>query len=109
MTKKAYDRTPGGASGRKYTPDPDRGSRYFFSSAPTDGTAVAEKVLRQTPKHPPGRYVPGVCRNCGCVDRRACNGGCSWVDHAHTKCSGCFNAAGDRKQLELFSPGGRER
>lgn len=99
MTKKAYDRTPGGARGHKYRENPDRGSRYFFSSEPSRGTDVAEKVLRKTPKHPPGRIVPGVCRSCGCVDLHACPGGCSWVDDEHTKCSACFTP---REQLELF-------
>lgn len=31
----------------------------------------------------------GICRECSCTDARACEGGCSWVDAAHTLCSKC--------------------
>ena len=29
----------------------------------------------------------GVCMVCGCTDTRACAGGCTWLDDAHTICS----------------------
>lgn len=39
-------------------------------------------------------FTRGVCRYCGCTERRACIlaygsmiGGCWWVDAAHTICS----------------------
>jgi hypothetical protein len=32
---------------------------------------------------------PGTCRRCGCTDDRACIGGCSWGDEAHTLCNLC--------------------
>lgn len=32
---------------------------------------------------------PGTCRICGCTDRRACLGGCYWVDGENTLCSAC--------------------
>lgn len=31
----------------------------------------------------------GTCRQCGCTDDRACEGGCHWVDDGHTLCSAC--------------------
>jgi hypothetical protein len=33
--------------------------------------------------------VSGTCRYCTCTDDRACEGGCSWADDAHTVCSHC--------------------
>jgi hypothetical protein len=36
---------------------------------------------------PPHQY--GICRLCLCTDERACEGGCYWVDAAHTLCSRC--------------------
>jgi DNA-binding XRE family transcriptional regulator len=49
---------------------------------------------------PRGRYVRvkkakkpaavrGVCRQCGCTDNRACQGGCGWANDAHTLCTAC--------------------
>lgn len=37
----------------------------------------------------------GTCRVCGCMDRCACDGGCEWVDRAHTLCSACAGTPGD--------------
>jgi hypothetical protein len=31
----------------------------------------------------------GRCVICGCTDRAACAGGCSWKNHEHTLCSAC--------------------
>lgn len=31
----------------------------------------------------------GVCRECGCTEDAACEGGCSWVDTNKTLCSAC--------------------
>jgi hypothetical protein len=31
----------------------------------------------------------GVCRHCGCTDKRAGPGGCYWIDQEHTICSAC--------------------
>lgn len=39
----------------------------------------------------------GVCRWCGCTDRAACDGGCSWVDKRHTLCSACLEFDGRMK------------
>lgn len=38
-----------------------------------------------------GRAVhkAGRCKECGCTDLRACEGGCSWADLSHTLCSQC--------------------
>lgn len=33
--------------------------------------------------------IRGICRTCGCTDEFGCEGGCSWVDRAHTLCSSC--------------------
>lgn len=44
--------------------------------------------LRHNPK-------PGTCRVCGCVDARACAGGCRWVDAEHTLCSACSGTPAD--------------
>ena len=33
--------------------------------------------------------VEGVCSICGCTDEWGCDGGCSWVNAAHTLCSEC--------------------
>jgi hypothetical protein len=32
-------------------------------------------------------FPAGVCRFCGCTERRACPGGCSWADQDKTVCS----------------------
>lgn len=32
---------------------------------------------------------PGVCRECGCTEEEACEGGCVWVDATKTLCSSC--------------------
>jgi hypothetical protein len=37
------------------------------------------------------KYEQGVCRFCGCIDNKACPGGCVWMDKAHTLCSVCFD------------------
>jgi hypothetical protein len=31
--------------------------------------------------------VQGICRYCGCTERRACPGGCSWANLEETVCS----------------------
>lgn len=46
----------------------------------------ADKAARPRARKAP---VSGVCRVCGCTDLEACDGGCSWVDAAHTLCSEC--------------------
>jgi hypothetical protein len=38
--------------------------------------------------------VRGICHRCGCIDAAGCEGGCSWVDKAHTLCSACVAEAG---------------
>jgi hypothetical protein len=45
-------------------------------------------------------FMPGVCRECGCTDERACPGGCSWVEP--DLCSACVEAAGDDAGGELL-------
>lgn len=42
----------------------------------------------QAPKADQG-VTPGVCRVCRCEDDAACEGGCYWIDEAHTLCSVC--------------------
>jgi hypothetical protein len=36
------------------------------------------------------RSGPGLCQRCGCTDRYACPGGCSWVNTRNTLCSRCY-------------------
>ena len=52
---------------------------------------TAERIL--CPCRSNGKAIPqdtfGVCKLCGCTDKRACRGGCSWVDEKHTLCSSC--------------------
>lgn len=33
----------------------------------------------------------GVCRWCGCTERRPCAAGCHWIDVLHTRCSACLD------------------
>ena len=40
-----------------------------------------------------GLITPGTCRNCGCTDEHACEGGCFWVDSSVTLCSQCYRVA----------------
>lgn len=53
----------------------------------------------------------GTCRFCGCTDDWGCDGGCSWVNSAHTVCSSqsCHLAymisADDRRTLLLLATG----
>lgn len=59
---------------------------------------------------------PGTCRVCGCIEQRACPGGCWWTDKDKTLCSACagterdidyslnwvarlLNSEGDRRSL----------
>ncbi len=48
---------------------------------------------------------PGRCRWCGCTERRACDGGCSWANPPRTVCSRCapldvlMRTAAGRKRL----------
>ena len=43
---------------------------------------------------PPGTDLAyGTCASCGCVDERACPGGCFWIDWAHMLCSACMENA----------------
>ena len=45
-------------------------------------------VLRLAPREKPGVRA---CRVCGCTQRRACPGGCSWVEW--DLCSACVDSA----------------
>ena len=38
-------------------------------------------------------FEQGVCRVCGCVDERACRGGCSWANDERTLCTQCVHEA----------------
>lgn len=58
----------------------------------SDGRALPSKK----PKH-----EPGVCRQCGCTDERACPEGCCWVDAEETKCSACFPELIDQAHASL--------
>lgn len=51
-------------------------------------TAIATARVRKVSKAIPG-VTPGVCRVCSCEDDHACEGGCYWLDEAHTLCSVC--------------------
>lgn len=56
------------------------------------GAAVRAAVAR-LPKRSPHPQRSGICRGCGCTNEEACNGGCWWVDAAHTYCSACYMRA----------------
>lgn len=43
---------------------------------------------------------PGVCAGCGCTERAACGGGCSWVDETRRLCSACFEAMAGHDRFE---------
>lgn len=47
----------------------------------------AVQVALLTPQPP---LMGGVCRYCGCVEERACDGCCAWVDHEQTICTACL-------------------
>ena len=55
------------------------------------------------------RGTAGTCRFCGCAERKACPGGCAWVDMDETVCStpACV-AAWKREDKSTRSPGGQE-
>ncbi len=36
---------------------------------------------------------PGICRFCGCVESKACAGGCAWTDDTETLCTACLAGA----------------
>ena len=40
--------------------------------------------------HGDARQLRGVCCQCGCKDKMACTGGCSWANLSHTLCSRCI-------------------
>lgn len=57
------------------------------------------QVVDPLPPLPPAHLAPdldpvrGQCRECGCTDTRACEGGCAWADDSHTLCSRCIRRA----------------
>lgn len=54
--------------------------------------------------------IGGICRECGCTDDDACDGGCAWVDHDHTLCSSCAPGRSVRAgHMTAAVPGGRRR
>jgi transcriptional regulator with XRE-family HTH domain len=57
-----------------------------------DSKTAVKAVLEATIQPDLG---PGVCRYCLCMDHRACDGGCSWVDSDHTICSACLQPRED--------------
>ncbi len=51
-------------------------------------TAGEPKKIRKSRKKAK-KPTPGVCRECGCTEEHACEGGCSWADDTKTICSAC--------------------
>ena len=49
--------------------------------------------------------LPGTCRECGCTDTHACDGGCSWVDAEHTLCSACAPEEVPFEEFDESEPG----
>lgn len=50
-------------------------------------------------------YMPGVCRECGCTDERACPGGCSWVEpDLCSQCAEEIEEDSDEAELYRFAP-----
>jgi hypothetical protein len=45
------------------------------------------------------------CLVCGCIDERACPGGCAWVSSDPDLCSSCFRVLSGLKRLTLTKLG----
>jgi hypothetical protein len=77
-----------------------RGLRRGSMFPVADGEVVQRLLLEivAQSEHPKRRCKPGVCRRCGCVDSRACPGGCSWADETHTLCSQCVADGEERRR-----------
>lgn len=60
---------------------------FEHSRLPSEELRKLRRLFESLPQPP---LVPGICRYCGCVDERACPGGCTWADNAHTICSACL-------------------
>src|SRR4051812_6081365 len=56
----------------------------------TLGQILRGLVGAQRRKRKPRVAKSGTCIECGCTDRCACDGGCSWVNAEHTVCSACL-------------------
>lgn len=71
---------------------PDRGIKMYETR--TWDSSYRGDLLITTSKKPDQHYKPidemrGVCRVCGCIDQRACPGGCYWANVEHDLCSQC--------------------
>jgi len=49
--------------------------------------------------------APGVCRECGCTEDSACEGGCRWEDEERTICSACAAPLRDEPKYEVVYDG----
>lgn len=56
-----------------------------------DGLMAATQIRNLVSLTPQPMVATGICRYCLCVDERACEGGCGWVDEDHTICSACLD------------------
>jgi len=50
--------------------------------------------MAKTTERAKPRVKKGVCRYCGCTDKKGCivdrqGHTCQWMDHEHTRCSNC--------------------
>lgn len=52
--------------------------------------ATARALVAKAKKRLESRIgFPGICRECGCTEEFACDGGCAWVNRRRTLCSAC--------------------
>jgi len=74
----------------------DRGlARMFMVITATNGTAKYELRSKDQYLLVGTRMRPhrGACMVCGCTDREACVGGCSWADEDKTICTRCVRTS----------------
>ncbi len=75
---------------------PDRAKTLGIDlEAILDEHAPAEKPVKKGKGvHSSGDDAePGTCRQCGCSEEAACEGGCAWADETETLCTACAPAA----------------
>jgi ParB/RepB/Spo0J family partition protein len=66
----------------------------WTATAKAFGIDVAAVLKAQEkPAAENGTVKPGVCRECGCSDEEACEGGCGWADATETLCDRCAQKA----------------
>jgi transcriptional regulator with XRE-family HTH domain len=64
--------------------------RALEGSRVTDADRAKLREFFETMAQPALNASEPTCRYCGCVEARACPGGCRWVDDETTICSACL-------------------